>query len=158
MLIAGQNVPQGPFPDPMSSSDLVMNNPQHADPHRMAQGGSDKAVFNKPFQGTRPDPYKKLPVTNVANEVQEKNLKQYLDRDKAYQKSLEMQHRRHMQLAHSKKAQLEAASMEKKARHQGVNVFGPGYKGYGNSRFPVQHSILYPREKRKYRRMTNYSL
>lgn len=158
---AGQNVPQRPFPDPMASSDLAMNNPQQSDPQGMPHGGADKAFFNKSFQGphpTRPDPYKKLPVTNVTNDVQEKNLQQYLHRDKVYQKSLEVQHRRHMQLAHSKKSQLEAASMEKKARHQGLNVFGPGYKGYGNSKFPVQHSILYPRDKRKHRRMTNYSL
>jgi hypothetical protein len=145
----------------MPSSDPAINTPPQSDQHRGLQANSDKTVFNKPFQGphaTRPDPYKKLPITNVTSELQERNLQQYLDRDKVYQKSLEVQHRRHMQLAHSKKAQLEAASMEKKARHQGLNVFGPGYKGYGNSKFPVQNSILYPREKRKQRRMTNYTV
>ncbi|CAO3671370.1 unnamed protein product [Umbelopsis ramanniana] len=158
---AGHIPPQHQFSDVMPSSDPAINTPPQSDQLRAVQANSDKAVFNKPFQGplaTRPDPYKKLPVTNVTGELQEKNLQQYLHRDKVYQKSLEVQHRRHMQLAHSKKAQLEAASMEKKARHQGLNVFGPGYKGYGNSKFPVQNSILYPREKRKQRRMTNYTV
>lgn len=152
--------PQRPFPDPTGMNDPMGNTIPQLEQQRDSQGSIDKAAVNRASQAlnnTRQDPYKKLPITNVSNDVQEKNLQQYLHRDKMYQKSLETQHKRHMQLAHSKKAQLEMASMEKKARQQGIPVFGPGYKGFGNSRFAVQQPILYPRDKRKQKRMTHIS-
>jgi hypothetical protein len=161
-IVAGLNQarPHRPFPDPTGINDPMAHMVTQTDAYRDAQGNVDKTAVSRPGQTlntTRPDPYKKLPITSVSNDVQEKNLQQYLHRDKMYQKSLETQHKRHMQLAHSKKGQLELASMEKKARQQGISVFGPGYKGYGNSRFSVQQPILYPRDKRKQKRMTHSS-
>ncbi|KAI9483620.1 MAG: hypothetical protein EXX96DRAFT_149805 [Benjaminiella poitrasii] len=97
-----------------------------------------------------------LPETKsiLANtDVQKKNLEQYLHRDELYQKTLNLQHKRHVETAQEKKQLIETASLERKARMQQgpMVVFGPGYRGYGNSETGTITRLRLPGDKRKYR-------
>lgn len=88
--------------------------------------------------------------------AQKENLIQYQERDKTYQKILDVQHKRHVELAQEKKREIEVSTIERRTRTQGANglvaTFGPGYQGYGNGSTGFQSRIIYPREKKRLRR------
>ncbi|KAI7905416.1 uncharacterized protein BX663DRAFT_499650 [Cokeromyces recurvatus] len=85
--------------------------------------------------------------------VQKKNLEQYIHRDEMYQNALNVQHKRHVETAQSKKQLIESASLERKARmQQGPTViFGPGYRGCGNEETGTITKLRFPGDRRKYR-------
>lgn len=87
----------------------------------------------------------------VETDTQRQNLEQYKTRDDVYQETLNTQHKRHVELAQSKKKLIETASIERRSRlQQGpASVFGYGYKGYGNGKTGTQSRIRYPAERKK---------
>ncbi|KAF1805998.1 hypothetical protein FB192DRAFT_1270447 [Mucor lusitanicus] len=85
-------------------------------------------------------------VISVKTELEQKNLDLYEGRDQQYQRTLDMQHKRHMQLAQSKKHEIDMANTERRLRSQsrGILTFGKGYDGYGNgttSALSYQHCL-----------------
>lgn len=97
----------------------------------------------KPILESKPIP--------IETATQKRNLRQYQERDEAYQQVLNLQHKHHIELAQSKKKEIELASMERKARMQQspAAVFGSGYRNEGRLTHPYR--IRYPHEKRFYR-------
>lgn len=95
-----------------------------------------------------PLPENAISVKTVA---QQKNLVQYQSRDNIYQDTLNLQHRRHIDLAQSKKKSIESASMERRTRmqHGSAAAFGPGYRGYGNGKTGIASRIRFPRDNKK---------
>ncbi|KAI8347593.1 hypothetical protein EDC96DRAFT_520952 [Choanephora cucurbitarum] len=100
---------------------------------------------------TTPKPIIESKPIPVETPVQKRNLKQYQERDEAYQQVLNLQHKQHIELAQSKKKEIELASMERRARmqHGPTVIFGPGYRGEGRLVHPYR--IRYPHEKRSFR-------
>ncbi|KAL7312781.1 SWI/SNF chromatin-remodeling complex subunit [Mucor circinelloides] len=88
---------------------------------------------------------------SVKTEAQQKNLMQYQRRDDVYQETLNLQHKRHIELAQSKKKSIEIASMERRTRmqHGAAVAFGPGYRGYGNGRTGMSSRIRFPRDNKR---------
>ncbi|KAF1806491.1 hypothetical protein FB192DRAFT_1273032 [Mucor lusitanicus] len=88
---------------------------------------------------------------SVKTEAQRKNLMQYQGRDDVYQDTLNLQHKRHIELAQSKKKSIEIASMERRTRmqHGAAVAFGPGYRGYGNGRTGTTSRIRFPRDNKR---------
>lgn len=87
----------------------------------------------------------------VQTDTQRSTLEQYKKRDELYQETLNTQHKRHLELAQSKKKLIEQASLERRSRMQQgpATVFGYGYKGYRNGKTGTQTRIQYPAEKKK---------
>lgn len=79
-------------------------------------------------------------------------LSEFERRDKAYQKILMEQQERQLELVRQKKGELLRLSKIQKLRLSGVEgsmqVFGPGYSGYGNGWTGVKPRMLYPREQK----------
>ncbi|RCH90418.1 SWI/SNF chromatin-remodeling complex subunit, partial [Rhizopus stolonifer] len=96
----------------------------------------------------------------VETEGQKRNLKQYQERDDIYQDTLNLQHKRHIELAQSKKRAIELASMERRTRmqHGPAAAFGPGYRGYANGKTGTQSRIRFPHEKKRKRESFRFSL
>lgn len=93
-------------------------------------------------------------ATPVKTELQKKNLQQYEARDDAYQDVLNLQHKRHIELAQNKKRAIELASLERRNRMQPngpIITFGPGYQGYGNGKTGMRTRIRFPHDKKKKR-------
>ncbi|KAI7869446.1 hypothetical protein BDF14DRAFT_1781071 [Spinellus fusiger] len=92
-------------------------------------------------------------TTQVNTPGQRQNLTMYQDRDKAYQETLNIQHKRHIHLAQEKKRDLELTGGERRARsqHGPLISFGPGYSGYGNGTTGLQTRIVYPQQRKRMR-------
>ncbi|KAI8136906.1 hypothetical protein BJV82DRAFT_526184 [Fennellomyces sp. T-0311] len=80
------------------------------------------------------------------SEGHRRNLLQYQARDERYQETLNMQHKRHMAIAHEKKREIEAMHIERRSRARAgpAAVFGPGYSGCGNAPTGLDTRIMYP--------------
>ncbi|KAL9542957.1 hypothetical protein MBANPS3_008351 [Mucor bainieri] len=91
----------------------------------------------------------------VKTRLEQANLDLYQGRDQHYQRTLDMQHKRHMQLAQSKKHEIEVANNERRLRSQtrGIWTFGKGYDGYGNGRTSASShaQVLLPAAKKRKR-------
>ncbi|GAN03594.1 hypothetical protein MAM1_0043d03049 [Mucor ambiguus] len=91
----------------------------------------------------------------VKTKLDQKNLDLYEGRDQHYQRTLDMQHKRHMELAQSKKHEIDMANNERRLRSQsrGILTFGKGYDGYGNGRTSASShgKVLFPAEKKRKR-------
>lgn len=88
-------------------------------------------------------------ITVIKTDLQKKNLEQYEHRDEVYQSVLNTQHKRHVELAQSKKRSIELASMERRTRMQQggpLLVFGPGYQGFGNGKTGTRTKIRFPHQ------------
>lgn len=90
-------------------------------------------------------------ITVIKTDLQKKNLEQYEHRDEVYQSVLNTQHKRHVELAQSKKRSIEMASMERRTRMQPngggpLLVFGPGYGGYGNGKTGTRTKMRFPQQ------------
>ncbi|CAO3655159.1 unnamed protein product [Mucor hiemalis] len=87
----------------------------------------------------------------VKNPLQQKNLDLYVSRDQAYQVTLDTQHKRHMELAQSKKHAIDVANNERRIRQQnrGLLTFGKGYDGYGNGKTGLNNRVVYPGDKKR---------
>ncbi|KAG2232718.1 hypothetical protein INT48_000075 [Thamnidium elegans] len=93
-------------------------------------------------------------ATLVKTELQKRNLHQYEERDDTYQDVLNLQHKRHIELAQNKKRAIELASLERRNRMQPngpIITFGPGYQGYGNGKTGTRTRIRFPHDKKKKR-------
>ncbi|KAI8379299.1 uncharacterized protein BYT42DRAFT_514522 [Radiomyces spectabilis] len=99
-----------------------------------------------------------LEATPVQTEVQKENLKTYQTRDRIYQETLNVQSKRHHQLAHEKKKDIEHASAERRARMQGgpIVAFGPGYGGYRNGKTGLHSRLVYPQERKRLRHAVEF--
>ncbi|EMR10021.1 hypothetical protein PNEG_01775 [Pneumocystis murina B123] len=79
-------------------------------------------------------------------------LNEFERRDEAYQQILLEQQERQLELIHQKKEELYRLSRIQKLRLSGIEgsiqVFGPGYSGYGNGWTGIKPRMLYPREQR----------
>ncbi|OZJ01792.1 hypothetical protein BZG36_05191 [Bifiguratus adelaidae] len=81
----------------------------------------------------------------------------YVARELAYQQSLNTQHERHVALANAKKQEIEEANTRKHERQiLGGRVFGEGYKGYGNARTESTSRIIYPQDRKRPRRTSEF--
>jgi hypothetical protein len=93
-------------------------------------------------------------ATLVKTDLQKKNLLQYEYRDETYQDVLNLQHKKHIELAQTKKRSIEVASLERRNRMQPggpIITFGPGYQGYGNGKTGTRSRIRFPQDKKKRR-------
>lgn len=90
-------------------------------------------------------------ILAVETDAQRHQLQQYQMRDEAYQDKLNLQHKRHIELAQNKKRAIEFASMERRTRmqHGPAVAFGPGYRGFGNGTTGTQSRIRFPRSKKR---------
>jgi hypothetical protein len=106
--------------------------------------------INPPINPVNAEPTKIVPVETDA---QRQQLQQYQLRDEAYQDTLNLQHKRHIELAQSKKRAIEFASLERRTRmqHGPAVAFGPGYRGFGNGTTGTQSRIRFPRSKKRNR-------
>jgi hypothetical protein len=90
-------------------------------------------------------------TTTLESETHKKNLKEYIERDHEYQKTLDAQHKRHMGLAQEKKHEIDVANNERRIRMQsrGITTFGKGYDSYGNGKTGVHSRVVFPGDKKK---------
>ncbi|KAI9318523.1 hypothetical protein BX666DRAFT_1855571 [Dichotomocladium elegans] len=89
------------------------------------------------------------------NKPHKKTLELYQRRDRVYQVSLNNQHRRHLELAHEKKREIEVMHKDRQLRMtQGpAAVFGPGYRGsLGSTGSTQPPRIAYPNDRKRPRR------
>ncbi|KAG2234091.1 hypothetical protein INT48_000268 [Thamnidium elegans] len=92
-------------------------------------------------------------ITLVKTPIEKKKMNQYIEHDHSYQIALDAQYKRHLELAQTKKLEIDVANNEREMRAQsrGVLIFGKGYDGYGNGKTGFQTRILYPQEKKRKR-------
>ncbi|CAO0799994.1 unnamed protein product [Mucor circinelloides] len=94
----------------------------------------------------------------VKTKLEQNNLDLYVGRDQDYQRTLDMQHKRHLELAQSKKQEIDMANNERRIRSQsrGILTFGKGYDGYGNGKTSASSHgrVLFPAEKKRKRHHT----
>lgn len=147
------------FPPPPVNVSLMM--PPHLSSQHMPLPASNQPFSRIPIQQpqqippnlpppTQPQQLPPVPPTtkviHVESETQKKILALYQSRDERYQSILNNQHKRHVELAHTKKKSLEMASLEKRARIQGgpIEAFGIGYRGYyGNHKTGTKNHVKY---------------
>lgn len=97
-------------------------------------------------------------VIAVKTKLEQNSLDLYVGRDQDYQRTLDMQHKRHLELAQSKKHEIDMANNERRIRSQsrGILTFGKGYDGYGNGKTSASSHgrVLFPAEKKRKRHHT----
>ncbi|KAG1445106.1 hypothetical protein G6F56_010029 [Rhizopus delemar] len=94
-------------------------------------------------------------LKQITTETAQRTLEQYELRDKAYQDILDLQYKRHVEIAQEKKKVIEKANTERRMRGQNpASVFGPGYQFGIKTGF--QSKIRYPTEKK--RRQVRFNL
>ncbi|CAG8454110.1 14633_t:CDS:10 [Ambispora leptoticha] len=102
-----------------------------------------------------PKPYEPAPDLNP---VQKQNLETYIKRDALYQKALDLQHRRQMALIAEKRREMEIAHNERKTNARSASsVFGPGYDGYGNGTTGNKFRIIYPHDRKRFKKTKEFS-
>jgi hypothetical protein len=116
-----------------------------------------QAVQQPIIQQTPIPPPPPANATLVQTALQRKNLDLFMGRDQAYQVTLDAQHKRHMELATSKKHDIDIANNERKIRSQsrGIVTFGKGYDGYGNGKTGSNNRVIYPGDNKKRKRHHN---
>ncbi len=98
-------------------------------------------------------PVSPVNATLIESNLQKKNLDLYVNRDQAYQIRLDTQHKRHMDLAQTKKHAIDIVNDERRIRTQsrGLLTFGKGYSRYGNGKTGPNNRVLYPGDKKRKR-------
>jgi hypothetical protein len=100
-------------------------------------------------------------VTSIMVEtpLQKQNLENYIQKDISYQVVLNKQRQAHIQLAKEKKREIELYNIEKQDRHHfRGHFFGPGYRAPGNAPSIGPSHILYPIQKRKRSKSSEFRL
>ncbi|KAI9025326.1 hypothetical protein CLU79DRAFT_745061 [Phycomyces nitens] len=146
--LAGWNNPNRTAPNGMPSFRLTAH-PSPAAAPRLGQSFSGQQAGVRPALTAVPH----VETTPVHTPVQKRNLALYRERDHAYQETLNVQHKRHIDLAHEKKRDIELAGAERRAKNQHGPLigFGPGYNGHGNGTTGVQTRVVYPQQRKRMR-------
>ncbi|KAI9494244.1 hypothetical protein BDB00DRAFT_762178 [Zychaea mexicana] len=123
-------------------------------PHPYPQLSTRPPVIPAATAAVAPPQAPQIDATRADSETRKKNLKQYQNRDEHYQETLNLQHKRHMSLAHEKKRDIESMQLERRSRMRAgpAAVFGPGYSGCGNAPTGLETRIMYPIDRKRPRR------
>ncbi|CAI2184367.1 17179_t:CDS:10, partial [Funneliformis geosporum] len=112
--------------------------------HRSSHQKPSSEQTKKPHTPPVPKPYEPAPDLTS---VQKKYLEQYVRRDTLYQKALDIQHKRQMNVISEKRKEIAHADLIHQTRSS--YLFGTGYGGYGNGVTGTRFRIVYPHDRKR---------
>ncbi|CAG8627522.1 803_t:CDS:10, partial [Ambispora gerdemannii] len=163
-MMVNSNVFQGRQPIPTASNSAI---PPISTFEKSVYNPNINTVSNVGFQSQNsvngpdvhrrqnPKPYEPAPELNS---IQKNNLETFIKRDALYQRALDLQHRRQMALITEKRREMEIAHNERKTNARSASsVFGPGYDGYGNGTTGNKFRIIYPHDRKRFKKTREFS-
>jgi SWI/SNF-related matrix-associated actin-dependent regulator of chromatin subfamily B protein 1 len=132
-----------------------MTNPSPAQNiHRSSHQKQSAEPPKKSQASTIAKPYEPAPDLTP---VQKQYLEQYVRRDTLYQRALDLQHKRQMNIINEKRKEINQAELRHQTRPSTL-LFGPGYEGYGNGTTGTKFRIVYPHDRKRPKKTREFKL
>ncbi|PKY53733.1 SNF5-domain-containing protein [Rhizophagus irregularis] len=132
----------------------MTNPPPAQNLHQRSSHQKQSAEPVKKPASTVAKPYEPAPDLT---DVQKQYLEQYVRRDTLYQKALDLQHKRQMNIISEKRKEITQAELRHQTR-QSTLLFGPGYEGYGNGITGTKFRIVYPHDRKRPKKTKEFKL